>query len=102
MAKRIAENWAVRNQEGKTGLGASRWILAQTESPHTIRVSTIPRWGYRLAVESINCDCGSKVPIPENPSAGETVTTPCLKCKTWWVFHYDADGRFQNFFSEGR
>jgi hypothetical protein len=56
---------------------------------------------YRPAVKTITCDCGSKVPIPDDPSASQTVTTPCLKCKTYWVFHYDADGRFQNFCQKG-
>jgi hypothetical protein len=34
-----------------------------------------------------------QVPIPDNSSAAQTGTTPCVKCKTWWVFHFDADGR---------
>ena len=48
-------------------------------------------------MESITCNCGSKVPITANPSVAQTVTTPCLKCKAQWVFHYGADGRYQNF-----
>ena len=53
--------------------------------------------GYHPAVEPITCDCGSKIPIPDNPTTSETVTTPCLKCKTHWVIRYDASGRFLNF-----
>jgi len=56
---------------------------------------------YCPAVESIPCDCDSRIPIPDNPSATPTMTTPCLKCKTHWVFHYDADGRFLNFCQKG-
>ena len=57
--------------------------------------------GIVVAVVTITCDCGSKVPIPDNPSAAQSVTTPCLKCKTQWVFHYDPDGRYLNFCQNG-
>lgn len=45
-------------------------------------------------MDMMTCDCGSKIPVPENSSATASITTPCLKCKTYWVFHYDADGRY--------
>ena len=57
--------------------------------------------GHRPAVESITCGCGSKIPIPDNPTGAQTITTPCLKCKAHWVFHYDAEGRYLNLCQKG-
>ena len=50
---------------------------------------------------SRSCDCGSKIPVPDNPTGAQTITTPCLKCKAHWVFHYDAEGRYLNLCQKG-
>ena len=53
-------------------------------------------------METISCECGSKIPVPQNPSKSRMITTPCLKCKTHWAFHYDDQGLFSDFLQRGK
>jgi hypothetical protein len=65
--------------------------------------SKMPANGYRSVteIESIPCQCGARVPIPENGAHDRSVTTPCLKCKTHWTFHYDEHGHYLYFHQAG-